>query len=579
MEGDALQFWRLGDRAFRAAQMLPENAMFAVAEEAARGLAESDIRWLGNARESVASDMSEMLVDALRSNAIIELYRASIRLYTMRTTLYLDANSSFREYEDRGQECFGEVEPDLWGPEADEVTRYTGWFAWIRRMAPEGKESLACYFILLEHALLRWPERVGEIEVYRGVELGEDDIERYRERVGKRVAWAGFASTSRSRRIAERFGNVVFVIHTRDRPYVGAVSVLRKEREVLFANRTCTFVIEGVTGDPRTGRVAIELRDFQCFDDYDKPLTLEETRELVGRELCFEFGGSEGLVLLDGPVGQERMAKRLQTGGYDGELLSRMIRLGSEAWRKDRARWEAAVRAAKTEGERRARVDVGLMLRAVGTRRPGLIARLVALGADPDATKGDGETPLMLAAYNGDWQTVRQLLDAGANARAVRPGTGKTALHFGVLGRSVKTVRVLLSAGVDVDAICGKGCTPLLHGVELGLAATVALLLNAGAAPSTTCTGLTPLHEACRQGRLEIVDLLLRAGADTTARDAGGATALHVAISGGHTAVVRLLLTVAAVEEPGPDGDTTPLFTAVVWKRAEIVQLLARSWR
>jgi ankyrin repeat protein len=444
----------------------------------------------------------------------------------------------------------------------------------------EDHKSLAFYIILLEQALFRWPQRTGAGEVYRGVALGEDDIDLYRERKGEVVSWAGFASASRSPRVAERFAtNVLFVIHTRDRPYVGPASALAAEQEVLLANRTCRFIVEGVTTDPRTGRAVIALRDFQCFEDYDRPLTPEETRELVSYGLKREFGEKEGLVLLDGPIGQARVAERLGKGtrAEDGESLSRVLRLGSEVWRKDRARWDGEVRAAEAEAERMARVNVGLMLRGEGRILPGLAARLIAIGADLEAANDRGDTPLMIAAHDGDWRSVKLLLDAGANARAVHSGNGCTVLHCAVIGGNVRTVRVLLSADAAVDALCQGGFAPLMYGVSRGAAATVALLLRAGADPSRTGGGVTPLQRACELGLLEVASLLLRAGADPTARDSADATALHIAISKGHAAIVRLLLTVTEVEEPGPNRATTPLHTALDGQREEIVGALLEA--
>jgi hypothetical protein len=91
----------------------------------------------------------------------------------------------------------------------------------------------------------------------------------------------------------------------------------------------------------------VEVRDLECFPDYDVPLTLEETLEWVAGELRQGFGVEEGLAALNGPIGQERMAKALEILSDDGEELSRVFRLGGEAWRKDRVSWEAEAGAAK----------------------------------------------------------------------------------------------------------------------------------------------------------------------------------------------------------------------------------------
>jgi ankyrin repeat protein len=295
---------------------------------------------------------------------------------------------------------------------------------------------------------------------------------------------------------------------------------------------------------------------------------------VVSDQLCEEFGQTEGLVLLDGPLGQERIADALDLYSGDGEIWSRVIRLGREAWRRDRARIEAEIRAAKAKAERAGRVNAGLLVHAARKRSPELAERLVALGPDLEARSGDGETPLMVAAQHGHWRTVRLLLEAGANARAVQPGTDITALHFAMLSGSVKTVRLLLSWDVDVNAQTRRGATPLYYGVFKGVPATVALLLKAGADPSRSGPDQTPLQLACWEGFVEIASLLLRAGADPAGP---GATALHVAIERGHTALVRLLLMVVDVEEDRGSEGITPRVTAVCESSAEVIQILLEA--
>jgi hypothetical protein len=105
MEWDRVRLQGLEQRVYRVWRVLPDNTPFALAEQAARDLAEADIRMVdGDEIENVAHEMSKMLVDALRSNFMIELYRAAIRLFTMRTTLYLDLNFCFREHDLMGGE-------------------------------------------------------------------------------------------------------------------------------------------------------------------------------------------------------------------------------------------------------------------------------------------------------------------------------------------------------------------------------------------------------------------------------------------------------------------------------------------
>ena len=71
----------------------------------------------------------------------------------------------------------------------------------------------------------------------------------------------------------------------------------------------------------------------------------------------------------------------------------------------------------------------------------------------------------------------------------------------------------------------------------------VRLLLEAGADTGTANeNGATVLHFAAMDGHSGVVRLLLEAGADTGAADADGATALHVAARNGQLDVLQLLL-------------------------------------
>ncbi|KAM4524025.1 ankyrin repeat domain-containing protein 61-like [Odontesthes bonariensis] len=154
---------------------------------------------------------------------------------------------------------------------------------------------------------------------------------------------------------------------------------------------------------------------------------------------------------------------------------------------------------------------------------------------------------------------LRLLCEHGANINAQVEGSGhQAALHISVQYKALSAVPILISYGADVDAVCSNGMTPLhmaagilhkdiivslirqgadinmgkrqsgntpLHLAVMAMATNTAKtldddlsciseLLEQGANPDiATKTGMTPLHEACRMGIEELVDLLLRYGA------------------------------------------------------------------
>ena len=96
----------------------------------------------------------------------------------------------------------------------------------------------------------------------------------------------------------------------------------------------------------------------------------------------------------------------------------------------------------------------------------------------------DGFTPLHLAAMFGRDDTVRALLERGADLHALsRNPQAASPLHSALCGRQWDTARRLLDAGADPNAAQPGGWTPLLLAVREGDAATVADLLRRGADP------------------------------------------------------------------------------------------------
>ena len=128
----------------------------------------------------------------------------------------------------------------------------------------------------------------------------------------------------------------------------------------------------------------------------------------------------------------------------------------------------------------------------------------------------------------------------------------------------------------DLDARDPLGAAALHDAVWSGRVEIVRLLLQAGADPNITHleAGSTPLDYAAVKNEPEIAQLLLDRGANVRAVNRSGSTALHLAAARGYTAVARLLLDHGASIQALDGSGSTPLEEAA-WKGfAEMCALL-----
>jgi ankyrin repeat protein len=151
-------------------------------------------------------------------------------------------------------------------------------------------------------------------------------------------------------------------------------------------------------------------------------------------------------------------------------------------------------------------------------------------------------SPLVEAARDADWESVRSLIESGADVKATY-ADGSTALHWASYWDNLQIAERLLDAGAPAGATNELGATPLWAAALNGNAAMVRLLIEAGADPNTALlSGETPLMIAARSGGTEAVRILLEHGADANVKGTRDQTALMWAASHGHADVVRALL-------------------------------------
>ena len=165
------------------------------------------------------------------------------------------------------------------------------------------------------------------------------------------------------------------------------------------------------------------------------------------------------------------------------------------------------------------------------------VSMLLTSAAAPDS-------PLADAAMKGDAAGVRALLASGADVNAAR-GDGMTALHWAAETGNAEIAEILVSAGAILEVTTRLGAyTPLHVAGRKGAAGVIRVLLDAGANPSTVAaTGSTPLHLVAGAGSAEGAKHLLDAGAEIDAL-AGDAqqTPLMFAAAADRADVVELLL-------------------------------------
>jgi ankyrin repeat protein len=141
---------------------------------------------------------------------------------------------------------------------------------------------------------------------------------------------------------------------------------------------------------------------------------------------------------------------------------------------------------------------------------------LLAAGAKVDDLAPIGATALVVAAHSGQGAFAAMLLEKGADANA--SGAGYTALHAAVLRGDLDLVKALLARGANPNAAIVKGTPSRYYSKDWAL--------NASA-----LTGATPLWQAARYGDVPIMKALVAGGANPKFAFADGSTILIVAVA------------------------------------------------
>ncbi|MGH8671404.1 MAG: ankyrin repeat domain-containing protein [Burkholderiales bacterium] len=166
------------------------------------------------------------------------------------------------------------------------------------------------------------------------------------------------------------------------------------------------------------------------------------------------------------------------------------------------------------------------------------VAKLLARGTNPDITDRKGNTLLILAAKANARRVLKILLGSKAEINAWN-NHSETALMLAAYHGHLDVVRELLVHRALVDK---KGWTALIYAAFNGHLEIASVLLESGGnVNAATDNGSTALMMAARQGHLEMVKLLLQHGADKNLRSDSGASARDYALKANNTDIARLI--------------------------------------
>lgn len=204
-----------------------------------------------------------------------------------------------------------------------------------------------------------------------------------------------------------------------------------------------------------------------------------------------------------------------------------------------------------------------------------LVDMLLAAGADPNLADDNGFLPLDLAARRPDAAIFDRLVASGAVIDGTRVTLSTLFRHAVEAGNRELAAR-LLDLGADLQP--QDNWTPLAAAARKGHIEMVHLLLDAGAPLEATGPATEPpLVAAIQRGSVDAVRILIAAGADLNGGPSADYIPLVTAASNGSEEIVQLLVAAGAMVNATDSMGVSPLHAAVQPGREKIVQFLVWS--
>ena len=242
------------------------------------------------------------------------------------------------------------------------------------------------------------------------------------------------------------------------------------------------------------------------------------------------------------------------------------------------------------------------LIRAASYGYLDIVVYLCEEGANIDAQYDAGNTPLIVACWHGHLDVVKFLVNRGANVQVKNKGGDdavtwaaehghleivKFLIEHGAIpntkalgcacefGTAVEVVSYLLDLGVGLEPESGDDFTPLVGASYQGHTDVMNVLIRAGA--DLHVDDDAPLEWAAHFDQLGSVECLLTAGADPNSRLGRESTALTAAVTDARTnrhKIINALLDAGADVNHGRMDGATALHEAAETGQVDVIQIL-----
>ncbi len=216
--------------------------------------------------------------------------------------------------------------------------------------------------------------------------------------------------------------------------------------------------------------------------------------------------------------------------------------------------------------------QTALALAATSSRAVALAELFLGAGAQVDIADAKQRTALHLYAEQG-YQTIVSRILKRSKKVDTPDSKGRRPSFYAAEAGKLEILQQLLDAGAKASAVDSSGRSLLVGAAQAGHAPVVDSLLKAGAALEQVAPR-TALQEAAFWGRPEVIAVLVKAGANPSAKDKKGHTPLFIATHANQPEAVRALgHGNVLIDFHGPK-QTTALIDAVDLGYTEVCRVL-----